>query len=309
MTSTEVPTELVLEQNKTFPGHGQVVLKVFDTKSKKATVVKAKLQSKELVLTFDASNEEDITSQFKVKRATKEYATAILDRISIVMREGQLRLDFDWTGIRRIQIEAAIRAEKLAEQKRKAEEDRIAKEKRIQEEKIAEQERLAALAREEALRIQREKEAEELRKRMEEEERTREARQRRKAFEDKIGNAMLNGGVMLTVPKTQAEEEQGENEGSAPNVIKTWSDEHRAFYYTDLDTNVLTWRDPSIESVWEKLWDADLKAFKFVNKMNGETLYEEPYLSRYDKIWVEEQTTWYYVHKETGDTSTKEPYY
>ena len=76
-----------------------------------------------------------------------------------------------------------------------------------------------------------------------------------------------------------------------------------------MDTNVLTWRDPKIESVWEKLWDANKKAFKFVNKHTNEVLWEEPYTSRIEKIWIEEQKTIYYVNRETGDTETREPYY
>lgn len=291
------------------PGHGSATFKVFDTKGKKATVVRAKLQSKELFLLLDSSNEEDITSQFKVKRATKDYANHVLERANVAFRDGQLRLDFDWTGIRRIQIEAAIRAEKLAERKKRDEEERIAKEKRIEEEKRAEQARILAQKEEEARRIQAAREAEELRIRREQEEREREAMQKRKAFEDKIGNAILNGGVLTHIKKDAAEEQEPEELPENNNIIKTWSDEHRSFYYMDMDTNVLTWRDPRIISVWEKLWDSDLKAFKFVNKQTSETLWEEPYSSRIEKIWVDEESKWYYVNRQTGDTEINEPYY
>ena len=310
MAAEVVPAELLLELARTLPGHGSTTFKVFDTRGKKATVVKAKTQSKELMLVLDASNEEDITSQFKVKRSTKEYANIILERVSVVFREGQLILDFDWTGIRRIQIEAALRAEKLAERKRKEEEDRIAREKRKEEERLAEQMRQLALKEEEERRIRAAKEAEEARIRREQEEREREAREKRRAFEDKIGNALLNGGVLTTIPKDKDEEsdEQAE-ESSDANIIVTWSDEHRSFYYTNEDTNEISWRDPRIVSVWDKIWDSDAKSFRFVNKQTGETLTEEPYSKRIEKSYVEEEKKWYYVNRETGDTDTNEPYY
>jgi hypothetical protein len=308
--ATEVASDLLSEGSKTFPGHGLTVLKVFDTRSKKATVVKAKLKSQELTSVLDASNEEDITSQFKVKRATKEYAAIIIERLSVVFRDGQLKIEFDWTGIRRIQQEAILRAEKLAERKKKDEEDRIAREKHMQEEKLAEQERQRQAQLEEARKIQAAKDAEEARLRREQEAREYEAKQKKKAFEDKIGNAILNGGVMMTVPKHEEEQDEGdEGKDDNPNIVKTWSDEHRSFYYTDLETNVLTWRDPRVKSVWEKLWDNDLKVFKFLNKQTGEVIYEEPYSNRIEKIWVEEKNAYFYVNRETGDTEVNEPYY
>jgi hypothetical protein len=311
---SDVPAELLAELAKTLPGHGSVVFKVFDTRSKKATLAKAKLQSKELTVVLDTSNEEDIASQFKVKRGTKEYANVVMERLSVVFKEGQLNLDFDWNGIRRIQIEAALRAEKLAERKKKDEEDRIAREKHKEEERIAEQMRQLALKQEEERRIQAAKEAEEARKRREQEEREREAKDKRRAFEDKIGNALLNGGVLTHIPKEKddAERHPAEDEnlaGSSTNVTKTWSDEHRAYYYTDTDTNEISWRDPRIISVWEKSWDSTGNSFKFVNKQTGETLWEEPYCARIEKIYVAEEKRWYYVNRETGDTQISEPYY
>ena len=52
------------------------------------------------------------------------FAKLLFDRIKVVFKEGKLCLDFDWSGIKRVQLEAAARAEKLAETKRKNEEER-----------------------------------------------------------------------------------------------------------------------------------------------------------------------------------------
>jgi len=318
----EIPAEVLLEQNKTLPGHGLTSFKVLDTRGKKATVVKVKLNSKELVLVLDTSNEEDIMAQFKLKRGTVEFAQLVLQRLNIVMKNGSLQADFDWSGIRRIQLEAAAKAEKLAEQKRKAEEEKLAKEKKADEDRIAkakkdeedkkvqEKQRLELQAAEEK-RIKKEKEAEARRIKEEQESKIREEREKRKAFEDTIGNAILHGGGMTFHPKSHAVAEQPEDEIAADNqnIDKIWSDEQKAFYYLDTESNVLSWRDPRIQSVWEKIWDADAKHFKFINKQTNETMTEEPYLKKFDKVWVDDRKLYMYANRETGDTTEREPYY
>lgn len=296
----------LLEETKTFPGHGSTILRVFDTRSKKSSVVSAKTQSQNLLLVLDSSNEEDITSQFKVKRASPEFARIVIDRLKLVFKDGKLQLELDWTGIRRIQIEAAARAEKVAERKRQEEENRVLREKQKEEARLAEEERKRQEEVERQRKIEEARKAEEERLRREEEERNREANEKKKLFEGTISEALLNGGVARPKPKRVEADGDGNEDDK---IVKTWSEEQRSFYYYNTETNELTWRHPDIQSVWEKKWDHQQSVFYFVNTQTGEKLWDEPYSNQVEKLWVEERERWYYVHRETGDVYEEEPYY
>lgn len=267
------------------------------------------------MLIFNESNEEDVTTQFKVKRNTKEFGTIVFDRVKIVFAGGELKLDFDWTGIRRIQIEAADRAEKLAGTEKAKEETKLVKEKQLAEKKRLEEIQKLDDERKKREAAEMERQRQELLKKTEAKKDKEESDKRKKAFEDKVINAMKNGpDAAPTSHKTDKTdsggEESGKDEHLGDNVSKHWSEEHQAFYYMQDETNELSWRDPSIHSIWEKNWDADKKAFVFRDKMmGGETRDSEPWQTRFECIHVPEHDKFYYVDRVTGDTQAHEPYY
>jgi hypothetical protein len=306
LTGDNTQAEKLFQENKNFKGHGFCLVQMYDTKGKKATIIKCKVQGEELILLFDASNEEDVTTQFKLKRATKEFCKAVCDRVNIVFRDGALKIDFNWDGIHRIQIEAELRALKLAETKRHNEEVRIQKEKEKEEARIAEEKRKAEEEKKRIEKERREREAEEFRKKEAEKKAKEEAANKFKAFADKISKAQLDGGVMKVKEKHADEQDYG---ALPHNITKTFSEEAHAFYYYDEETNEVSWRDPRIQSVWEKLWSVEQNRFYYSNKQTKETKWEAPWEARFDQVWIPDKNHFVWVNKETGDVQDMEPYY
>ena len=284
------------------------MVRLYDTKSAKASVVVVKVQGEDKTLDLTDENEEDICKHFKVQHGTKEFFKVVLERVSLVLtKEAGLQLQFDWTGIPRLKVLEAERQAKLAERKRQEEEARIAKEKAAE---AARQELERQKAEEERKRKEAErraKEAEELKRKQELERIENEKKEKRKAFE----NAIM-GGLTGTGPKIRhrsAEEEAEAEELAASGITKTWSDEHQEFYYYSEETNELSWRDPRIKSPWEKKWDADNKAFYWKHAETGETLQKEPWSSTHYKVWNNDRRAFDYVSMVDGEVSIKEPEY
>lgn len=301
----ESATDKLMQENKNVQGHGFCLVRVYDTKGKTESLINVKVQGEELVMVFDASNEEDVTTQFKVKRATKEFAKLLFDRVKVVFKDGSLQLDFDWSGIKRIQLEAAARAEKLAETKRKNEEDRVAREKKAEEARLAEEKKKQA---EEAKRKEEERrarDAEELRKKKEEEERRKEENARKKAFEDKIMGAVLGAGAMPKKTSPSDVKHGDEVEG----WTRTWSEECKEYYYQNDETFDITWRHPQTQSAWEKSYSREENKFYYTNKQTQEIVWEAPWSNRFEKIWVPDRNMYLYCNIATGDTQEEEPFY
>lgn len=268
---------------------------MFD-KGRNTSMMTIKVQSKDLALAFDADDETDITSQFKIARATDEFFQVCLPRCKIAMRGGELKAIFDWQGIKRIKLEAEVQAAKRAALKQRLEEERAERELlRVQRQLDAKLklEQDEQHKREEALEAERKAKED---ARLAAERAEREKWEKMESLGVKFTQALLNGGP-------------GARKRSEKQVEIGFDVYKGCFYFVDLDSNTVTWRDPRIASPWEKTWVEQDMQFHFTHVETGEVLFEEPYASQYEKIWVEESHSFYYVDKVTGDATTEEPYY
>jgi len=311
----------LIQDNKTISGVKMCLVKVYDAKDKKSTIVQVKANGEELNMVVD--EEVDFETHFKVKRATKAFGQAIMDRLKIENNQ----LVIDWTGIKRITLEKREAERKAAELAKRLEEQRIQKEKEkaeaIEKEKKAKAEAEKKRLEEEkkAQQIAERKRQEEEKKRIEEEKRrveeeAKEVERKKQEFMKKIAGAQMAGGVLtpemlkeIHKTDTPSADEPPPLPPSRAQLEKKWNDERRSHYWLDESNGDLFWRDPSIQSVWDKVFSTDKQAFEYRNKVDGLVLDVPPFDSKYETMWIEEFGRWRYVHKETGDVLDHEPYY
>lgn len=259
-----------------------------------------KVQSKDLALSFDADEESDLVAHFKLPRASEPFLHALLPLCKLAFRDGELKLLFDWTGVKRVKLEAEAQNQKRQALKLRLEQEKQEREalhlQRQAEAKLAQAQQAALEAqalRDHELRVQLEAK--------------READRLEKEKWDKLEamGAKFTSALLLSKPAVA--------EGAPPastNIERGFDELKGCFYFVDMDSNSVTWRDPRLPpSPWEKSWVESERQFHFTNTQTGEVLLEEPYCAEVEKIWVEDNHCFYYVDKVTGDTSTEEPYY
>ena len=66
------------------PPPTKCVVRLYDTKSAKASVVVVKVQGEDKTLDLTDENEEDICKHFKVQHGTKEFFKVVLERLSLI---------------------------------------------------------------------------------------------------------------------------------------------------------------------------------------------------------------------------------